>query len=186
MKRFMDWGPGHHGGAITDSIGAVALATGAVFALDSVAPATGLGVVYLLAVLFVAIRRGEIPALATAVLSVLALNFFFIEPRHRLTISDSQNVVALIVFLIAAIVVGRLAATARQRAAEAERRAAEAVAREREAQILAAAASAMLESTQPADHLSDMQEGIAAASEGSLRLELQAAPAPVENEIAVP
>src|SRR5436190_367720 len=148
MKRFMDWGPGHHGGAITDSIGAVALATGAVFALDSVAPATGLGVVYLLAVLFVAIRRGEIPALATAVLSVLALNYFFIEPRHRLTISDSENVVALVVFLIAAIVVGRLAAIARQRASEAEERASEAAAREQEARVLAAAASSVLEAAE--------------------------------------
>ena len=69
-------------------------------------------------------------ALATAVLSVLALNYFFIEPRHRLTISDSENVVALGVLLIAAVVVGRLAATARERAQEAEPRARLAAARE--------------------------------------------------------
>ena len=109
--------------AVLDSVGAVAIATGAVAALDTVAPATGLGVVYLLAVLYVAIRRGEIPALATAILSVLALNYFFIAPVHRLTISDSENVVALGVFLIAAVVVVRLALAARSRAIQAEERA---------------------------------------------------------------
>jgi K+-sensing histidine kinase KdpD len=43
---------------------AVAVATGAVAALDTIAPTAGLGVIYLLAVLFVAIRRGELAALA--------------------------------------------------------------------------------------------------------------------------
>jgi two-component system sensor histidine kinase KdpD len=94
-------------------------ATGAVFALDTVAPIAGLGVVYLLGVLLVSIRRGEIAGLAAAVLSVLALNFFFIEPVHRLTISDSENVVSLAVFLVVAAVVGRLAATSRESAREA-------------------------------------------------------------------
>ena len=76
-------------------VASVAVVTGVVALLDEVAPATGLGVLYILAVLFVAVRRSEVAALATAVLSVLALNFFFIEPRHRLTIADSHNVVAL-------------------------------------------------------------------------------------------
>src|SRR5207237_543561 len=102
---------------------AVAAATGAVAALDTIAPITGLGVIYLLAVLFVAIRRGDVAALVTALLSVLTLNYFFIEPRHQLTIGSSENVAALVVFLIAAVVVGRLAAAARERAREAEDRA---------------------------------------------------------------
>jgi len=76
---------------VADTVGAVAVATGVVALLDSFTTATGLGVVYLLAVLFVAIRRGEIAALATAVLSVLALNYFFIEPRHRLTLSRDPD-----------------------------------------------------------------------------------------------
>src|SRR3954453_18380670 len=90
---------------VVDCIGSVAAATVVVALLDSFTSATGLGVVYLLAVLFVAIRRGEVAALGTAVVSVLALNYFFIEPRHQLTIADSENVVALAVFLIAAVVV---------------------------------------------------------------------------------
>src|SRR5690242_14526663 len=85
----------------------IAVATGIVAILDEVAPATGLGVLYILPVLFIAVRRGQVAALAAAVVSVLALNFFFIEPRYRLTIADSHNVVALLVFLVVALVVGR-------------------------------------------------------------------------------
>src|SRR4051794_12561302 len=125
---------------LAESVAAVAAATGAVALLENVASATSLGVVYMLAVLFVAIRRGEVAALWTAVASVLVLNFFFIEPRHRLTIADSHNVVALGVLLISALVVGRLAAAARARAQEAAERAEQAAAREREATLLAEAA----------------------------------------------
>ena len=74
----------------------------------------GSGSLYLLAVLAVAIRRGQVAALAAAVLGVLTLNFFFIEPLHRLTIADSDNVVALGVLLMAALVVGRLAGQSRR------------------------------------------------------------------------
>ena len=97
--------------------------------------------------LAVAIRRGQVAALAAAVLGVLTLNYFFIEPLHQLTIADSDNVVALGVLLLAALVVGRLAGQSRQRAAEAELRAEQAAAREREAVMLADAATALLGGT---------------------------------------
>lgn len=61
-------------------VAAVAAATLLVAALESATPATTLGVVYLLAVLAIAITRGELAALVTAVLSVLTLNYFFITP----------------------------------------------------------------------------------------------------------
>src|SRR5438477_12509889 len=123
---------------------ALAAATGGVAALQSTAPAAGLGVIYLLAVLAIAIRRGELAALLTAVLGIFLLNYLFITPRHRLTIAHSQDVVALGVLAIAAVVVGRLAAVARQRAAEAEERASVALAHKREAELLAEAAAAIL------------------------------------------
>src|SRR4051812_21469879 len=122
----------------------VALAIGLVAALDVVAPVTGLSVVPLLVVVALAMRRGQVAALSAAVLSVLALNFFFIEPRYRLTISESENVVALGVYLIVAVAVGRLAAYSRERAREAEARAHQAAAREREAGMLAAIARSLL------------------------------------------
>jgi len=135
----------------------------------------------------VASRHGEIAALATAVASVLTLNFFFIEPRHRLTISDSRNVAALGVFLIAGMLVSRLAAAARQRAHESELRAREAAARDRESSLLAAVASSLLSEgsveaqlSSPGGRLTD------AVSRAGLRLELAPAPAPHEGEETVP
>src|SRR5205085_8123087 len=123
---------------------AVAVATGGVAALEGVTPAEGLGILYLLAVLAIAIRRGQLAALLTALLSVLTFNFLFITPRHRLEIAHSRDVVNLVVLLIAAIVVGRLASIGRERAAEAESRARIAAAREREAKLLAEVASSIL------------------------------------------
>src|SRR5690349_18657584 len=147
----------------------VAVVTGIVALLDEVAPVTGLGILYILAVLFIAVRRGQVAAIATAVVSVLALNFFFIEPRYRLTIADSHNVVALGVFLVVALVVGRLAATARTQAEEAERRALLASAREREAMILAEAASSLLAGENVATQLQRMGDGSGANGPRAVR-----------------
>jgi two-component system sensor histidine kinase KdpD len=156
-----------------EAVCAIAVATGTVALLEGVAPVTGLGVVYLLAVLLVASRHGGVAALGTAFAAVLTLNFFFIRPRHQLTISDSRNVAALGVFLIAGIVVSRLAAAARQRANESEARAREAAARDRESALLAAVASSLLSD-------GPIETG------GGLRLELSAAPAPRDGEETVP
>jgi K+-sensing histidine kinase KdpD len=73
---------GARGGALValEVIGAVGAATGLVALLDEVAPVTGLSALYLLAVMFIAIRRGQLAALVPAVLGVTTLNFFFIEP----------------------------------------------------------------------------------------------------------
>jgi two-component system sensor histidine kinase KdpD len=172
--------------AALEILGAVAVATGLVALLEEVAPVTGLGVLYLLAVLFVAIRRGQVAALITAVLSVTTLNFFFIEPRYRLTISDSHNLVALGVFLTAALVVGRLAAVARQRAMEAERRALVATAREREATILADAASSVLAGRDLETDLANIGASLEASARAAVRLGLTAAPSQLEGELAVP
>lgn len=143
---------------------AVAVATGVIAALQSTAPAAGLGIVYLLAVLTLAIRRGERPALITSLLSVLTLNYLFITPRHQLTIAHSQDVVELIVLLIAAVVVGRLAAVARQRAAEAEQRALVASAHEHQAELLADSAAAILTGESLAAQLDSVGKRVAAAS----------------------
>jgi two-component system sensor histidine kinase KdpD len=168
-----------------ECLAVVAVATGAVGVLDSVAPATSLGVVYVLAVMFVAARRGLVPALGTAAGSVLCLNFFFIAPRHRLTIADDHNVVALAVLLVAGVVVARLAADARAQAEEAARRAEQALAREREARLLAEAASSLLGSPDSRTPALSARLTDALADAGA-RLELCHAPAPKPHEVALP
>jgi len=167
-------------------IASVAVAATAVALLEGVASATSLGVVFVLAVLFVAIRHGETPALITAFLSVLVLNYFFIEPRHRLTIADSHNVVALGVLLIAALVVGRLAAAARARASEAALRAEQAAAREREAMVLAEAASSLLAEPATGDGALLQPRMERALQAAGARIDLRHAPCPAPGEIALP
>jgi len=165
---------------------AVALATAAVAVLEPTAPATGLGVLYLLSVLAVAIRRGERAALATALLSVITLNYLFIAPRHRLAIAHSQDVVELVVLLIAAVVVGRLAAAGRHRAAESESRARLAAAREREASLVADVASAIAAGGPMTSQLQSIGLGLAVATGASrARMALEPVPCPRADELAV-
>jgi K+-sensing histidine kinase KdpD len=102
------------------SLGAVALVTGAVFALRPVAPVLSLGVLYLFAVLPVAVFWGLPYAVSVSVVSMLAFNFLFLPPTHTFRLADSENWVALAVYLVTAVSVSELAARARRRAAEAE------------------------------------------------------------------
>ena len=105
------------------SVVAVAAVTGAVYGLEQVAPVLSLGILYLLAVLPVAVFYGLGWALGVSIASMLAFNFFFLPPRHTLALTDSENWVALAVFVVTSVVVSELATRARRRsfaAAEAE------------------------------------------------------------------
>src|SRR5438876_12057332 len=106
--------------ATLTSLGAVALVTGAVFALKPVAPVLSLGVLCLFAVLPVAAVWGLWFATAVSLVSMLAFNWFFLPPTHTFQLRDSENWVALAVYLVTAVSVSGLAARVRRRAAEAE------------------------------------------------------------------
>ena len=120
------------------SLGAVALASGAVFALEPVAPVLSLGVLYLFAVLPVAAIWGLPFAIPVSIVSMLAFNWLFLPPTHTLRLADSENWVALAVYLGTAISVSGLSARARRRADEAEQR-------RREAMLAADISSLLLE-----------------------------------------
>ena len=81
---------------------------------------TTIALAFLLLVLFVAVRFGARLAVLSSLLGMLFFNFFFLPPVGALTIRDSDNWVALAVFLLTAITVGQLSARARRRAEEAE------------------------------------------------------------------
>jgi two-component system, OmpR family, sensor histidine kinase KdpD len=104
--------------AALSSLAAVAVVTGAVFALKPVAPVLSLGVLYLFAVLPVAAIWGLPYAVAVSLVSMVAFNFFFLPPTHTLRLADSENWVALAVYLVTAVSVSELAARARRRALE--------------------------------------------------------------------
>jgi two-component system, OmpR family, sensor histidine kinase KdpD len=55
------------------------------------------------------------PGALAAVIATLGFNFFFIPPIHTFTVEDPRNVVALVVFLLSGLMIGRLSALARVR-----------------------------------------------------------------------
>src|SRR4051812_5077045 len=100
----------------------VASTTALVFPLRTVAPVVSLGVVYLVAVLLISTIWGAWLGILTAVASALAFNYFHIPPTGRFTIAESENWVALVVFLIVALIGSSVAQLARTRATEADQR----------------------------------------------------------------
>jgi two-component system sensor histidine kinase KdpD len=73
---------------------------------------TGLGhgsVVYLLPVLIAAIRWGLVSAIVAAIGGVLASAFFFYPPLYTFWIADPLEVLNLLLFIIAAVIVSQLA-----------------------------------------------------------------------------
>ncbi|NYG06559.1 two-component system sensor histidine kinase KdpD [Phycicoccus badiiscoriae] len=92
---------------------------------------------FLLLTVLTALVGGLWPALAAAVVSSLAINWFFTEPVHTLSISDPQNLVALLVFLLVATAVSSVVHVSERRAAAADEA-------RREADALAASAESLL------------------------------------------
>ena len=81
-----------------------------------------LGVLYIFAVLPVAVLWGLALAARVSVASMLAFNWFFLPPTHTFQLRDGANWAALAVYLVTAVVVSALAARARRRAELAELR----------------------------------------------------------------
>jgi K+-sensing histidine kinase KdpD len=100
----------------------VGLGTLLIYPLKSIAPAVSLGVVFIPGVLLISTVWGWRLGLLTALLSAVAFNWFHIPPVGRIEISDSRDLVALVVFAIVAVASSALAELARARAVEAERR----------------------------------------------------------------
>jgi K+-sensing histidine kinase KdpD len=101
------------------SVAAIAVVTGAIYVLDPIAPILSLGVLYLFAVLPVAAVLGLRFAVLVSIASMLAFNWFFLPPRYTFHLAESENWVALAVYVCTAIFVSALATTSRRRATEA-------------------------------------------------------------------
>jgi two-component system sensor histidine kinase KdpD len=99
-----------HPGAYLASIVMVAASVALSALIDRLVAVQNLSLVFLTAVLFSALRYGLWPSIMTALLSVASYNFFFLPPVHTFTIADPSNVIALVFFLIAALVVSNLTA----------------------------------------------------------------------------
>ncbi len=97
---------------------AVTLVTALIYGLERWVPVLSLTVLYILAVLPVAVAWGLFYAVAVSVASMLAFNFFFLAPVHTLTLAETRDWFALLVFVVTAIVVSELATRSRRRARE--------------------------------------------------------------------
>ncbi|MBZ2190111.1 sensor histidine kinase KdpD [Alcanivorax sp. JB21] len=91
------------------SVASVAVATGVAMGMQDVLPLGNLSLVFLTAVLWVAARTGIRPALFTALVSFLTYNFFFTEPRLTFNMTDTDEILTVMFFLIIAIIGGNLA-----------------------------------------------------------------------------
>jgi signal transduction histidine kinase len=98
-----------------------AAVTGVVALLDPHVPVLSLLVLYLLAVLPVAVRWGAGPAMAVSVLCTAVFAYLFLPPHRAWDLAEPRNAVALGVFLVTAVVVGDLAARLRAAARESAR-----------------------------------------------------------------
>jgi K+-sensing histidine kinase KdpD len=81
---------------------------------------------YLLLVVLVAVVGGLAVALASAIAASFALNYFFIKPLHTLDISQGEQALALLIFVLVAAAVSGAVELAARRARVAERAAREA------------------------------------------------------------
>lgn len=81
---------------------------------------------FLLVTVVVALVGGMLPALVSAVVGSALLNYWFTPPLHTLSIRDTNNTLALVVFLVVAILVSTVVDMAARRTRQAARAAAEA------------------------------------------------------------
>jgi two-component system sensor histidine kinase KdpD len=123
--------------ALLASAAAVAVVTGTIELIKPYVPVLSLGVLYIFAVLPIAVGYGLPLAVAVSVASMLAFNWFELPPVHSFTLAQSENWFALAVYLATSLVVSELAARVRRRASAAEQR-------ERESALLAELATELL------------------------------------------
>jgi two-component system, OmpR family, sensor histidine kinase KdpD len=93
--------------------------------------------IFLVAVIVVALVGGFVPALLAAVLGSLLLNYYFTPPIHKFTIAEANNVLALAVFVVVALLVSWVVDIAARRTRQAARAGAE-------SQLLATTAGSVL------------------------------------------
>ncbi|HTD58737.1 MAG TPA: DUF4118 domain-containing protein [Solirubrobacteraceae bacterium] len=104
------------------AVALVAFCTVLIYPLKQAAPVVSLGVVYMLAVVIASVTWGVWLGVATSLISALAFNYFHLPPVGRFTIRDADNWVALIAFVVVAVLASSVAEVTRARSREAAER----------------------------------------------------------------
>jgi two-component system, OmpR family, sensor histidine kinase KdpD len=98
------------------ALGATAACTLAGLMLGAWLELVNIAMVYLLAVVLVALRGGRGPVVAASILNVAAYNFFFVPPRGTFHVEDPQYLVTFVMMLAVGLIVSWLTETVRVRA----------------------------------------------------------------------
>ena len=94
----------------------VAMATAVAWAMDPYFSQANLIMMYLMAVIVIAIRLGRGPSVLASVVSVATFDFFFVPPYLSFAVSDIQYVLTFTIMLIVALVISNLAVRIREQA----------------------------------------------------------------------
>lgn len=78
--------------------------------LHTVFDLSNIVMLYLLAVVFVALRYGRGPAVLASFLSVAAFDFFYVPPRLTFAVSDVQYLMTFVIMLAVGLITGQLTA----------------------------------------------------------------------------
>lgn len=81
-----------------------------------------IGMIFLTAVVAIAVRYGLKPSLYASILAAFSYNFFYTEPYHTFFISRPREVISVVFFTIVAVIVSNVAAQARAQAVAAKAR----------------------------------------------------------------
>jgi two-component system sensor histidine kinase KdpD len=87
-----------------------AVVTAATAPLHSILDLANIVMVFLLAVVVVAVRHGRGPAVMASFLTVGVFDFFYVPPRFTLSVSDAQYLLTFAVMLVVALVIGQMTA----------------------------------------------------------------------------
>lgn len=93
---------------------AIIIAAGLCWLLAHSLSTPNLSLVFLVAVLVIAVRYGRVPALLTAILSFLTFNFFFTDPVHTFYVSSRADILTITFFLVVALIAGHFGARVRR------------------------------------------------------------------------
>jgi len=100
----------------------VAVVTASGWLIKSFIAPTNLAMLYLLAVVVIAFRRGLRPAIFTAVIGVLALDFFFVPPYLTFRVTDFEYLITFAGMIIVGALVSLLVIRSREHAFAAQER----------------------------------------------------------------
>jgi len=96
------------------SLALVAVLTAALVALQRFVNVETVTIIYLIAVLYGAIRGGVVPALAAAVGAIVVSAFLFYPPIYDLRVHNPVHLIDLVLFILVAVVTGTLATDVRR------------------------------------------------------------------------